>query len=165
MDDKRSPIQTKLAKMRGMNCFVCAPRSQNPIGLALEFEATPEGAKVNVQFGESFQSYPGIVHGGVISAVMDETMAYAIILKHGVLPFTSSLKVEYRMPVESGKSFVCEARVVSREGNRFRVDARLKDEKGRAVILAAATFVCPTAQLAKRMIPGAQWTAVEELLS
>ena len=53
------------------HCFVCG--LQNPIGLKLRFYETGPG-EVTAEYtvGDEYQGYPGIVHGGVVAALLDE---------------------------------------------------------------------------------------------
>src|ERR1700749_3855878 len=51
-------------------CFGCSPA--NPVGLALELRRLPGGeGRAEATFSENYASYPGIVHGGLISTVAD----------------------------------------------------------------------------------------------
>jgi acyl-coenzyme A thioesterase PaaI-like protein len=54
-------------------CFVCGTR--NPHGLGLQF--FDDGTRVWTDFtaGDHHQSWPGVLHGGIIAAVLDETIA------------------------------------------------------------------------------------------
>ena len=64
------------------NCFVCGVN--NEWGLHSDFYEMEDGtvaAIVTAKFNH--QSYPGRVHGGVICAMLDETMGRAINVKHG----------------------------------------------------------------------------------
>ena len=52
-------------------CFVCG--MENPIGLKLAFYED-EGGRVIAHFTprEEYQGYPGVLHGGIIAALLDE---------------------------------------------------------------------------------------------
>ena len=53
------------------HCFVCG--IANPFGLGLRFYQTGLGeVAAEVTVPEHFQGYPGIVHGGVVAAMLDE---------------------------------------------------------------------------------------------
>jgi hypothetical protein len=54
-------------------CFVCG--IDNPIGLHLHFYTDDEGRCVaRFQPGPEHQGYPGHLHGGIISRLLDQTM-------------------------------------------------------------------------------------------
>ena len=60
---------TRLANSR--YCFVCGPENQN--GLHLDMESRGKG-RVNGRFNlpKKFRGWPGLAHGGIISAILDE---------------------------------------------------------------------------------------------
>ena len=59
------------------NCFVCGVN--NPFGLHSAFYELEDGTIVGLVTADPrHQSYPGRVHGGVICALLDETMGRAI---------------------------------------------------------------------------------------
>jgi len=81
-------------------CFVCG--LQNPIGLKLAFYEDPDSEQVQAKFvvPDEYQGYPGVVHGGIVSAILDEVAGRAVLL-HGsdeALMATLSLTVRFRRP-------------------------------------------------------------------
>lgn len=84
------------------HCFVCG--RENPYGLKLEFyETTPGEVVVEFTVPEQFQGYPGVVHGGVVAAMLDEVTAR--VHMGGDPPrfmFTARLDVRYRKNVPIG---------------------------------------------------------------
>ena len=72
-----SPTATRIAVRDDHNCFGCG--ADNPWGLHLIFFAEPDGAVYSHWTPElNHQGYDGMVHGGIISTVFDEVMAWAI---------------------------------------------------------------------------------------
>ena len=61
-------------------CFACGPR--NPYGLKLHMER--DGNRVVTKFTtlEEYQGYPGYLHGGIITALLDEVMSRVSIVTH-----------------------------------------------------------------------------------
>ena len=91
----RTPIQESFEQLEGMNCFACAPKRLNALGLELIFEETEDGAATQFCLPLHFQSYPGFLHGGILATVLDETMAYAGVFKLHVLPFTTDFTTRF----------------------------------------------------------------------
>ncbi len=77
-------------------CFACG--KDNPIGLKLKFEHTPEGVLANFMPVREFQGFVNILHGGIIVTLMDEAMAHAIIAK-GYQGVTARMEVKFEKPV------------------------------------------------------------------
>ena len=81
-------------------CFLCG--LQNPVGLKLAFYEDHEARQVRTEFtvpGE-YQGYPGVVHGGIIAAILDEVAGRAVMLDGSAenLMATLRLTVRYRRP-------------------------------------------------------------------
>ncbi len=81
-------------------CFLCG--RQNPVGLKLEFYEDTEAGLVRTEFSvpEEYQGYPGVVHGGIVAAILDETAGRAVMLGSSDenLMATLKLTVRYRRP-------------------------------------------------------------------
>jgi acyl-coenzyme A thioesterase PaaI-like protein len=108
-------VMEKQASSR--TCFVCGV--ENPLGLHLKFYETAPG-EVSVEFTapQEYQGYPGVLHGGIVAAILDETAGRAHM---GGFPprfmFTAKLEIRYRKNVPIGQSL----KVVGRAGkNRSR---------------------------------------------
>jgi acyl-coenzyme A thioesterase PaaI-like protein len=85
------------------HCFVCG--RENPYGLKLKFyETSPGEVEVKYTVPEHYQGYPGVVHGGVVAAMLDEVTGR---VHMGMDPprfmFTARLDVRYRKNVPVGK--------------------------------------------------------------
>lgn len=85
------------------NCFVCG--LANPIGLHLQFyETGPGEVTADYIVPEHFQGYPGVVHGGIVAAMLDEVTGR--VHMHGDPPrlmFTARLEIKYRKNVPVGQ--------------------------------------------------------------
>ncbi len=81
------------------HCFVCG--RENPYGLHLAFyETAPGEVMVEYTVPERYQGYPGVVHGGVVAAMLDEVIGR--VHMGGDPPrflFTARLEVRYRKNV------------------------------------------------------------------
>jgi acyl-coenzyme A thioesterase PaaI-like protein len=104
-----------LVQPNSQQCFVCGV--SNPVGLHLRFFETTSGEVVaEVSLPDHFQGYPGITHGGIIAAMLDEAAGRSH-MGTGDNPrftFTASLKVRYRLNVPTGKPL----RLVGKAGAR-----------------------------------------------
>lgn len=81
-------------------CFVCG--LQNPIGLKLAFyqDAEAEQVRAEITVPDEYQGYPGVVHGGIVSAILDEVAGRAILLRRSAedLMATLRLTIRFRHP-------------------------------------------------------------------
>ncbi|MFC1879654.1 PaaI family thioesterase [Chloroflexota bacterium] len=119
------------------NCFVCG--LSNPFGLKLRFyETGPGEVSAECILGEQYQGYPGVAHGGIVAAMLDEAAGRS---KMGGDPprfmYTGRLEIRYRKNVPIGEPL----RLVGRAGQSKRRTATgssaIYDQDG--VLLAEAT--------------------------
>ncbi|MBY0369260.1 hypothetical protein K2X33_01145 [bacterium] len=137
-----------------IECFVCAPAANNPRGLDLSFVQTEHGAKTVFTLPTCFQSYPGFLHGGIVSCVIDETMAYAGVFRYQKLPLTRKMTLSYRRGVEAGKEFICESQITAESETGFSAKASVSLPGRGIFVLGEADFILPTAEQAFRLMPG-----------
>lgn len=88
------------------NCFVCG--LANPLGLKLRFyQETPGKVFANVIIPDEYQSFPGVVHGGIIAAILDEaagrSQMYNDPSRDTRFMFTASMQIHYRKNVPTGE--------------------------------------------------------------
>ncbi|MEI6124981.1 MAG: PaaI family thioesterase [Pseudomonadota bacterium] len=91
-------------------CFVCG--QHNPEGLHLEFRYAPDGSKAETTFMPAikYQGWQGIVHGGIIITLLDETMAKAAVRK-GFSVLTGEITAKFKNPAKVMEPLRCEAEI------------------------------------------------------
>ena len=117
------------------NCFVCGKKNQ--AGLQLEF-------KLNGQTGESeapvifpvrFQGWQETVHGGLLAAVLDETMIKAAGAA-GHKCVTAEITVKYRRPAPTGDGLSARGKILEVRGRVVLAESRICDAKGQVIAQA-----------------------------
>ena len=91
-------------------CFGCGKK--NECGLRLDISYSGNRAESKKIFEERFQGWNGIVHGGIITAAIDEVMAYAVGSATGKTGVTVELTVRFKKPVRIGEEYEIVAEVV-----------------------------------------------------
>ena len=100
-------------------CFVCGLK--NPAGLRASFYELENGELAAVfSPREEHQGYPGRLHGGLCSTILDETMARAVQVRSRgeVWGVTVELEIRYKKPVPADRPVRVVGRV-AREGSRI----------------------------------------------
>lgn len=123
---------------RDHDCFGCAPG--NPHGLGLTFTRDGDGIRTTFDLGHHYESYPGVVHGGIVALVCDETMGNLIVLRDGVPAVTTSLRMRYVRTVHVGHLHRVDARLLSDSGDLVKASAEVTDVLGDLVASATATY-------------------------
>jgi hypothetical protein len=121
-------------------CFVCG--EQNPNGLQVMFETRSNGVHARWVPEYGWESFQGTVHGGIITAVLDEAMSKAIIAC-GWEAFTVELKVRFHGRVSPGEELRVEGWVVEKRKRRILAEASLAAPAGRERAHAWAAFLVP----------------------
>lgn len=87
------------------HCFGCG--DQNPIGLQLRFRKLiyEDGVWSSFTPSRLHEGYLGMVHGGILSTVLDEAMSWAITAS-GDLGVTAKLEVAFKKPASVDESLL-----------------------------------------------------------
>ena len=85
-------------------CFVCG--QTHATGLCIRFYAG-EGGKVHARFtpNQNQTGYQNIVHGGIVSALLDELMFWPISLENNLLCHTAEMTIRFRKSVYAGQTY------------------------------------------------------------
>jgi acyl-coenzyme A thioesterase PaaI-like protein len=90
---------------------------------------------------QDHQGPPGVAHGGIVAAALDEAMALAV-HADGTSARTVRFELDLRAPAPIGTFVRLEARIERREENAIETSARaLADEDGALLAEARASFV------------------------
>ncbi len=114
-------------------CIICG--LDNEYGVRAPFYNMEDGSVMTIfQYRPQHQSYPGRVHGGLVTAMLDEMGLRSLWAKNrseDIFGVTLSLDTKYRKPVpystdllgrgmiirENNKFFITEARIMDLDGN------------------------------------------------
>ncbi|KAF9042281.1 HotDog domain-containing protein [Panaeolus papilionaceus] len=99
---------------------------------------------VFLHLGRGLCGHDGIVHGGMLATLLDETLARTAIInlpeKVGV---TASLSLNYRAPTMADQFVVIKTKIQEVKGRKATVTGRVEDLKGTVLVEASAMFVQP----------------------
>ena len=103
------------------NCFGCGPG--NPIGLKIQFAVHEDCITGEFTSTDYHVGPPGILHGGVIGAIIDEALSFLCrsLLDYNVRTVREEITFRNSSPI----------------GERISVEARLEAEKSRAIVATA----------------------------
>jgi acyl-coenzyme A thioesterase PaaI-like protein len=137
-------------------CFVCGV--ENPFGLKIRFfNDGYHQVLARVSLGEEYQSYPGIVHGGILSTILDETMGRATLsvddapreITEERFMFTMKMETRYRKSVPLNEQFIVRGRVDEDRGRMVMASGEVVLPDGSVAVEGKATLVdVPADQIA-----------------
>lgn len=108
-------------------CFGCSEK--NPIGLNLKFTYANKMAKTEWVPTKEYEGFPGILHGGIISTIIDETMAKVI--EHvGIFAFTVEMNVKFKDKTKTGEKLIAKAEFVEKRKKILYTKAKILNENG-----------------------------------
>lgn len=133
-------------------CFICGV--ENPAGLHLRFDSQDDGTVIcNVTLPAVYQGYPGLAHGGIVAAMLDEACGRAHMT--GDPPrflYTATLNLRYRKNTPVGKPLKLVGKVGKIKERTATASAYLYDENGSLLAEAEALLVA---------LPGESVSAVD----
>ena len=94
-------IRNPWLQKEGYKCFGCAP--DNPIGLHMEFFEEGDNILCFWRPQDHFEGWVGVLHGGIISTLIDETAGWVVTRKLQAAGVTSKLEVTFRKPITSSE--------------------------------------------------------------
>jgi uncharacterized protein (TIGR00369 family) len=120
-------------------CFVCG--QDNPLGLRLKWTLDAEGkSATHFRASRHHQGWIGVVHGGILAAVLDEAMAQRLRLG-GLQTVTARLDIRYRRPTPVDVPLIAEAWIESESAHGLHLKAVVRDEGGTRFAEAVGTCV------------------------
>jgi len=147
---------TPMAHAAQNRCFGCG--RANAAGLQLEFLLAEDGSVVSLAtIPDSFEGPQGYLHGGIIATLLDEAMSKAVRVR-GLVAMTRKLEIEYLRPVPSAAPIRMEGRIVSSEGRKHWVQARILNGVGSELALGKGLFIevkPRTNEIPKAVVPEA----------
>ena len=124
-------------------CIICG--LDNKMGVNAPFYNMSDGSVISLfKFRFEHQSYPGRVHGGLITAMLDEMGLRGLWAKHHTeddFGVTVSLESNFRKPVPYLETLLARG-LVTRESSRFfTVDASIYSIKGELLANAVVKYI------------------------
>ncbi len=122
------------------HCFVCGRK--NPAGLYMQFYDNGNNEVCSdYTVASRYQSYPGIVHGGILASMLDEVVGrVAIIGDHHHFMVSVRLEVVYRHPVPIETPLKIKGRIVRLGGRLGKAQGEIILPDGRVACEAAITL-------------------------
>ncbi len=126
----------KLMK-RYPNCFICGDK--NPIGLNVPFYVNDQKVVAEYTAGRHFEGYKDILHGGILSALLDEVMIRSV-LALGIYALTTEIKVKFKKIVKIGDKLFLEGRMIEDKGRILLAEGKITNQENEVVAEGEGKF-------------------------
>ena len=124
------------------HCFCCGDK--NDRGLKLKFTYPGEGkAETLLTVPEYFTGWENLTHGGLISMLLDETMAHACI-GSGLNGVTAELTVRFRKPLPVETEIIVTGEMSSKKGRIVLTTGKITDKDENVYATGKARFIGET---------------------
>ncbi|RKX96094.1 MAG: PaaI family thioesterase [Spirochaetes bacterium] len=121
-------------------CFVCGLK--NKFGLKARFFEIEEKELVGIfDPADEHQGYPGRLHGGIASTILDETIGRAVLIEHKDSWWvTAELSVRFKKPVPIDGPIKVVGRITGSRGRIFEGTGEILLADGTAAVTATAKY-------------------------
>jgi acyl-coenzyme A thioesterase PaaI-like protein len=123
-------------------CPVCGDRDHNPITLAMRWGWDDERGLVTGTFtpGREHMGYENRLHGGILSALLDECLAWACAVETSRYCVTGELTVRYKSPAALGEPVVITGVAGAAWGPYVKATGEARTSSGDVLATASAVF-------------------------
>lgn len=123
----------------GYNCFGCNP--DNPLGLHMEFYEEGDEIISYWKPKHDFQGWINTMHGGILSALIDETAGWVVFRKLQTSGVTTRLDVRYKKPVMTTEPQITLRAHITDQNRRFvTIDVKIENAMGEVCSEGTATY-------------------------
>jgi len=119
----------------------------NPMGVGLEVRRDGDTAVATTTLGPAFEGAPGRAHGGIIAAILDETMGFVLPLIGDIaytanltIAYTANLTIDYVAPAPLHTTLTFTAALRDRADRKLWIEARGASQEG-VFVRAEALFL------------------------
>ena len=124
------------------HCFVCGV--ENPLGLQLRFyDSEPGEVVAEYTLPENYQGYPGVAHGGIVAAMLDEAAGRSMMggMEAARFMFTARLNITYRKNVPVGQPLRLVGKAGESRGRSAKATSTICDQAGNILAEAEALLI------------------------
>ena len=106
------------------------------------YQAAPDEVTTRYIVHEHHQGYPGVVHGGIVAAMLDEVCARVFMNTDSArFMFSARLEIRYRKNVPVGKPLTLSGKAVRDRGRTAEAIGFIHDEQGNLLAEANVLLV------------------------
>ena len=140
-------VENTFIDFPGNNCFACHPKNQH--GLRLKFFANDETDEVftRIKPETHFNGFPGILHGGIQCAIIDEVAYWAMFDKIEKIGLTAKIDIQYINPVPMDIDLIITGKVRDIKKRRVTVDTVITGVDSEVLTKGEVLYFLPNSKM------------------
>jgi len=119
-------------------CFACG--TKNKIGLHVKSRIKNKKYLAEFTPTKDHQSYKGIIHGGIIATLLDESMG-GLAFKLKLKAVTANLNINLRKPVKPGEKLFITGEIIEEKEHKFIAQSTIRNKNKEVVADATGILV------------------------
>ncbi len=142
----------------GYGCFACDPR--NELGLRLKFFSDDRKGEVFTKItpDKHLEGFPGILHGGIQCALMDEVAFWTMFDKYQKIALTTKVDMDFLRPVGASSELTVIGSVDNENGSKISVNVRILDSSEKVCTKSRIDYVIPKRAVTYRVMGKERFT-------
>lgn len=121
-------------------CFVCGDKNKK--GLQVAFYYHDGKAQAEYTPSREYEGYQDILHGGIITTLLDEVMIQSIIAR-GILTFTTQIEVKFKTPARIGEKLLLQGKIVENKGKIILTEGKVSRADGTLIAMSKGKYFRP----------------------
>lgn len=136
-------VENSFLDFPGNNCFACHPN--NNYGLRLKFYADDDKQEVftRIKPEQHFNGFPGILHGGIQCALIDEVAYWTMFDSIKKIGLTAKIDLNFLKPVPMDTELSIIGKINTVQKRRATVETAIKDQQGEIYTKAEVLYFLP----------------------
>ncbi len=136
-------VENSFLDFPGNNCFACHPNNNH--GLRLQFYADDDKQEVftRIKPEQHFNGFPGILHGGIQCALIDEVAYWTMFDSIKKIGLTAKIDLNYLKPVPMDTELLITGKINTVQKRRATVETIIKDQQGAIYTIAKVLYFLP----------------------
>lgn len=106
------------------SCILCGKNNEHGLKLEFSYDNENHRAFTNVTIPKIFNGYNGVVHGGIVCALLDEANFYAC-RTLGAVTVTMTLNTKFKRPVPINTKLYLEGEVINKRSRSIVACSKL----------------------------------------
>lgn len=133
------------------HCFGCGPENPHGLHAQFPFDASTGEVRLSYRAQDHLQGAPGFVHGGVLSALLDEAQG-ALCFHVGYLIMTDQLHLKYHLATPIDREFHVRSWISAVRKRRLYTRATLSSATGDLHVSSSGSFYILPERLGRKMM-------------